>query len=402
MPGDVNELLEDRELLLVLFRVPEQHLVERRQAHPFLVLLVERHQGFRRARIVVVHTEDALVRAKCALGRAELLLVDLRRAERELHLHLRIGRLVRGARDDLDQPFPVFGGRVEIGQPVEVADGEVTVAKDAHRLRVPRLDREHATPCLHRTGVIVKPIGVDRAELLQHGEARRIAVGARHASLENVGHGRVVLVSLRLLLEGVERERRAFVLFEYLLVERRRSRPLIETLGRELRHLHPQLAPRGSRFERLRFLGDEVVEGLVRAPLRIELFQLRDRFGISRTCLAELFVSLDRVLHVRELLEPAPRHHAMELRLHRRLLFELGEARLRRQEIAPALERFVRARELTQRDRVGRIERGDLREHGHQSRIALQLIAVHRRDVAQDRKTSRGVVGRHAFNLAPE
>ncbi len=152
-PGDLHQLVEKRQLLVGFAPVRQQDLVERRQATPLLVLLVERHERRGGARVVGAHGEDALVRAEGPLGRVEALGVDAGAPEAEVDLEVGVGRLVGRAREHLDEPLPVSVLRVELGEPVVVADGEVAVAQDAQRLRVPGLQGENAAPCAHRLRV---------------------------------------------------------------------------------------------------------------------------------------------------------------------------------------------------------------------------------------------------------
>ena len=51
LPGDVRELLEHLQLRLVAIGLGEEHLVERREARPLLLLLVQRHERGSRARV---------------------------------------------------------------------------------------------------------------------------------------------------------------------------------------------------------------------------------------------------------------------------------------------------------------------------------------------------------------
>ncbi len=143
-PGHLHELVEQGELLFGVAAVSEQDLVERRQATPLLVLLVERSEGGRCARVVGSHRENALVRPERALRGVQPLGVDAGGAEAQVDLEVGGGRRVGGARDDLDERFPVVVLGVELGQAFVVADGQVAVAQDAQGLGVRGLELEDA------------------------------------------------------------------------------------------------------------------------------------------------------------------------------------------------------------------------------------------------------------------
>ncbi len=404
--GDLNELVEERELLLgrgrpLSFPVQED-LVERRQPAPLLVLLVERGERRGGARVGRAHREDALVRSERALGRVQLLGVDRGAAEAEIDLEAGVRRLVGRAREDLDEPLPVGVLRVELGEALVVADGDVAVAQDAERLRVARLELEDPAPGAHRLLRVAHAVGVDAAQLEQDREARGRIGRERRAALEHVGHRGEVLVALGLLLERVECRRGRRLLLEHALVELDGLRAHVEALAGELRHLHPELAPLGTFGGVLGLAGEQLVERLVGAALGVELLQALDRLAIGAVDGVELLVRLDGVLHVRELIEPAPRDRAPQLRLHAGLGLELRLAGLHREEVAPPLERLVHARELAHAPEVARIELRDLREHGDERRVALHLVAVHDGDLAEHRQAARGVVEGELVELLPE
>ena len=374
-------------------------LVERGQTAPLLVLLVQRRERGGRAGVVGSHGEDALVGPERPVRRVEALGVHGGAAEAQVDLEVGVGRLVGGAREDLDEALPVAVLRVELGEPVVVADGDVAVAQDAQRLRVTGLQSKDAAPRAHRLGGIAETIGVDAPELQEDREARGPVGRELGAALEHVGDRREVLVALGLLLERVERGGRRGLLVEHALVQGHRLGAEVEALGRELGHLHPQfpaLRPFGGR---LGLLGEEIEERPVGAPLGVELLESIDRFPIPGLDCVQLLVRLDGVLHVGELIEPPPRDDAPQLRLHPRLDLEVRLARLHRQEVAPALERVVDPRELPHAHEVGRVELHDLREHGDERRVALHLVAVDEGNVAQDRQAARRVVRRQPVEL---
>ena len=280
LPGDLHQLVEQHQLVGGVAGVGQQDLVERGQTAPLLVLLVQRHERGGRAGVVGSHGEDALVGAERPLRRVEALGVDGGAAEAQVDLEVGVGRLVGGAREDLDEALPVAVLRVELGEPVVVADGDVAVAQDAQRLRVTGLQSEDAAPRAHRLGGIVETIGVDAPELLEDREARGLVGRELGAALEHVGDRREVLVALGLLLERVERGGRRGLLVEHALVQGHRLGAEVEALGRELGHLDPQfpaLRPFGGR---LGLLGEEIEERPVGAPLGVELLESIDRFPI--------------------------------------------------------------------------------------------------------------------------
>jgi hypothetical protein len=179
-------------------------------------------------------------------------------------------------------------------------------------------------------------------------------------------------------------------------------RPDVEPLGGELRHFRPQISPLGPRREHVRLAPEELVERLVRAPLRVELLEPIDRLTVARIDGVELLVSLDRVLDVRELLLPPPRDCAPQLHLYARLRLELRLPRLHREKVAPALERLVDPDELPHGRQVRRIELHDLRQHRDQRRIALHLIAVDLGDLAKEGEPARHVFLRDLLKLLAE
>ena len=252
-----------------------------------------------------------------------------------------------------------------------------------------RREREHAAPRLH--GARVADRAGDRSKCppafwrTTRRAASSVARSARRSSTSAT-----VAKSLSrsaCFLEGIsERRCRPRILLEDLLVELRRVGAAIDALGRELRHLDPDFATGWSRLHRRRLALEQLVERLVRAPLRVELLQLLDGLRVARRCLHELLVGLDRVLDVRELLEPSPRDGAVKLGLRAGVRLQLAEPRLRGEQIAPAAERLVDARELAERPRIGRIERGDLREDSDERRVALRVLAIDLRDVAKHRQ----------------
>ena len=61
------------------------------------------------------------------------------------------------------------------------------------------------------------------------------------------------------------------------------------------------------------------------------------------------------------------------------LRLELGLAGLRREQVAPALQRLVHADQLAHARQVVRVELHDLRQHGDERRVALDVVAVDRR-----------------------
>jgi hypothetical protein len=128
VPGDGDELLDDGELLLVAFRVGEEHLVERGQSRPLLFLFVEGNERARRTLVVRAHREHALVGSERALGLAQLLLVYVSGAEGELHLRRGIACSVGCAREHLGQAFPIVRLREERREPLVVARAEVAVS----------------------------------------------------------------------------------------------------------------------------------------------------------------------------------------------------------------------------------------------------------------------------------
>ena len=384
--------------------VREENLVERRQARPLLLGLVERHERGGGAPIVGTNGEHALVGAEGALWRLELLLVERRCAEREIDLEREIGAAIRGAGEHLDEALPVVRLRVEIGQPVEVTDGEVALAQDPERLRMTRRQLEDTTPRAERAGVILEPVGEHAAELLQHHELRGGIVGEVRAPFERVGDGDEVLVTLGLLFERIERDGVVRLLREDQLVDARGVRAAVEALGGHLGHLHPERASFVGGLEAgpLGLALVEIVELPVRPALRVELLQLGDRLAVLGLGLAQLLEGLDRVLHIGELIEPATRDGAVELGLRAGVRLELREPHLRGEEIAPAPQRLVDASELAHGIGVGAVERDDLREHRDQRGVALDVLAIDLRDVAQHREARRGVVGGDALELGAQ
>ena len=402
LPGHLRELLEDLELRLIPFRVREEHLVERREPGPLLFLLVERHQRRRRTRVVRARGEDPLVSAEGTLGRLQPADVNVGRAVGELDLEPRVGGFVCRRRQDLGEPFVVVLGLVELRQPVIVPLRHEGVAEDAQRLRMARLKVEHAAPRLLGPFDVLQAVRVDAAQLLQDGELERRVRSRNDAPLEDLGHRLVVLVALGLLLERVERPRRRRIFFEELAVERGGVGSPVQALRGDLRHLEPDLAPREPRRHPLRHPIEQIVERLESAPLRIELAELGDRLRVVGSELRELFVGLERVLDVRELIEPAPGHGAQELNLRPCVRLELREARLRREEIAPAAEGVIDPRELAHGLEVRRVDRDDLGEHGDERGVALDRVLVDRADFAQEREARRGVTLRDSLELAAE
>ena len=387
--GDLHQLLQERELGIDVLGVADQDLVEGRKASPLLVLLVERHQRGGGARVVRPHREDALVGPEGPLRNAQLAGVDGRAAKAEIDLELRIGGLVGGAGEDLDQALPVLVLGVEGGQAVVVADGQVAVAQHAQRLGVGGLDGQHALPRVHGLAGIAQSIGVDAAELLQDAEPGGVVRRHRRAALQHVGHGGEVLVALGLLLQGVERARRGGLLVEYPLVEGHRLRPQVQALGRQPGHLRPEIAARGAGRRGVCLLRQQIEERAVGAALDVELLQAVDGLAVARVDDVELFVGLDGVLHVGKLLQPAAGDGAMKLGLHGGLRLELGLSDLHRQQVPPALKRLVDAHQLAHARQIVGIELHDLREHRHQCRVALHLLAVDTSDVAQDAPGAR-------------
>ena len=74
----------------------QHHLVERRQAGPFLVLLVQGDERRRRTGIGGIGRQDTLVGTEGAIGLSELVFVDPRRPVGQLDLG-RLGSRVRSA-----------------------------------------------------------------------------------------------------------------------------------------------------------------------------------------------------------------------------------------------------------------------------------------------------------------
>src|SRR5205085_8541777 len=99
--------------------------------------------------------------------------------------------------------------------------------------------------------------------------------------------------------------------------------------------------------------------------------------------LEDLLVRLDRVLDVGEFLEPLTRDRAPQLRARRAVRFELGEARLRRDEIARAVERLVDADLLADGVDIVRIELDELIEDGDERGVLLGLVAMETDDLTQ-------------------
>ena len=267
---------------------------------------------------------------------------------------------------------------------------------------MPRLQGENALPRAHGLRVVVQAIRVRGAELEQHRQARGRILGERCAALEHFGHRGEVLVALGLLLEGVERHARTGLLVEDTLVQCDRLRPVVEALGGEPGHLHPEVPPHRTRADRFGLLGEEIVERLVRPPLGVELTQPVDRLAVSGIYGAQLLVALHRVLHVRELIEPAASDGAPKLRLHAGLRLELRLARLHGEQVAPPLQGLVDPGELADRGQIRRVELHDLRQHRDERRVALHLVAVHGRDLAKDGEPTRGVVLRQLVELLPQ
>ena len=379
----------------------DQHLVERGEARPLLLRLVERNERARGAAVVGMRGEDPLVRAERAIGRLQLLLVDPCGAEREVDLDGGIRGAIRRARELLDEALPVARLRVERGETVEVVEGEMTLAQDAERLRVPRGELEDAAPDAERAVVVLEAVGEHAPELLENGQLRRGVFGELGTTLERVRDGDEILVAVGLLFEGVERDCVGRVLVEREPVKACGVGAAVEALGGHLGHLHPERAPLGARGV-LRLVVVEIVELSVCAALPVELLELLDRLAVRRVHFAELLVGFDGVLHVGELLEPSLGDGAIERHLRLRVRLQLGEPHLRGEEIAPAAERLVHARELAHRVSVLTIETDDLREHGDECGVALDVLAVNLGDLAEDRQPSRRVVRSHTLEIRAE
>ena len=149
---DLSRRREDRELAVLVGGVTEQHVVERRQARPLLVLLVDRQQRARGALVRRQCGEHPLVRAERALRLADLLLVDLGRAEGERGLLLRILGLVGGVAEHLGEAVPVARLAVELLERVPVGGLHVALAQRAERAAVLRIDAEDTLPRLGGLG----------------------------------------------------------------------------------------------------------------------------------------------------------------------------------------------------------------------------------------------------------
>jgi len=113
---------------------------------------------------------------------------------------------------------------------------------------MPRLNGQHPAPGLGGTAVIGEAVGVHAAQLLQHGQPRRVAVGQSEPALECPGHGRVVLVAFGLTFQEVEHVETIRIELEYLLVKADGVGTPVEAFGGDLRHLAEQLDLRRSLF----------------------------------------------------------------------------------------------------------------------------------------------------------
>ena len=81
---------------------------------------------------------------------------------------------------------------------------------------------------------------------------------------------------------------------------------------------------------------------------------------------------------------------------------ELGQARLHVEQVTPATELLVHARQLAERlDVVGR-ELHDLREHGDERRVALDVLPVHRGHLGEHGEARLGVLRIDPFELSAQ
>ncbi len=102
-----HQLTEQRELLRFVVRALEEQLVQRGQARPLLVLLVERDERAGCARIRRIRGQDAVVGAERALRLIQLLLVDRGRAVAELDALRRFLGAVGSGAEHLGQAIPI-------------------------------------------------------------------------------------------------------------------------------------------------------------------------------------------------------------------------------------------------------------------------------------------------------
>ena len=399
--GHAGELAEDGDLLDLVVAGGEEDLVERGQARPLLLLLVDGDEGGGGARVLRGDREHALVRAGGALRGVEPVLEDARGAEGDVELDLRLGGLVGGAGEEVDQALPVALGGVELLEAVPVVGRDVRLAQHPERLGVARREGEDAAPGAGRGGRVLEALGVDGAQLLQGDEARRIVGRGVDAALQDLGDGGEVLLALGLLLQGVEDARGLGVELEDLLLEGDGGGALVEALGGELGHLGEQLdLGRAGGGRELPLVEREELRP---APaLEVELLELGLGLLVGGVDLEQGLVGGDRVLHVGELLDPAAGRGAVERGLLLGVGGELGEALLVLEEVAPAAEGLVDAGELADGVHVAVVDLDELGEHRDERGVVLDLVAVDGGDVAEDGRAGRGLGGRGALQLLAE
>src|SRR6185312_2561668 len=384
--AQLDDLAVQRDRLVVVAPLlrAEDDLVGRQEARPLLARAIDRNERVRRRHVLGVDRQDALVGLGRALGRLQLVLRDLGDAHVEADLLRRLGHALGDRRQDLAQLLVLPLAAIERLELGVAPRRRVQLAQRAHRLAVRGHQAHDLLVRLHRLRRILQLLREERAHLLEQHDLR-LQVGALlvRLPLQNLDERRPAPIAL--VEPGEHRQRLDVVgrVLEHAVPDGDRLARVAEPIGGELGHLAEPRALLLRLAEPLELLALEIEQRPPRPPLAVDVAQFPDGVGIGRIDRVQLLERLDRLVVVRELVDPQPGDALEEARLVFRIRRHVDGALQDADEIVPPAHRLVLRRQRRQRIRVIRLELEDVVVRVDDHDVEVQLVAVDRDHLAE-------------------